>query len=49
MRGVPTSLPDSEFPVPQREPRQPESALGPLRAPVFRMLWFTWLAANTSM
>ncbi|AEG92140.1 MFS transporter [Ramlibacter tataouinensis] len=25
------------------------SALGPLRAPVFRMLWFTWLAANTTM
>jgi len=25
------------------------SALAPLRAPVFRMLWFTWLAANTSM
>lgn len=26
-----------------------ESALGPLKAPVFRMLWFTWLAANTTM
>ncbi|MEP6823879.1 MAG: MFS transporter, partial [Ramlibacter sp.] len=25
------------------------SAFGPLRAPVFRMLWITWLAANTSM
>ena len=24
-------------------------ALAPLRVPVFRMLWFTWLAANTSM
>src|SRR5690349_21813271 len=25
------------------------SSLAPLRAPVFRMLWFTWLAANTTM
>jgi MFS family permease len=25
------------------------SSFGPLRAPVFRMLWFTWLAANTTM
>ena len=25
------------------------SALAPLRRPVFRMLWFTWLAANTTM
>ena len=25
------------------------SAFGPLRRPVFRMLWFTWLAANTTM
>ena len=25
------------------------SALAPLRVPVFRMLWFTWLAANTTM
>ena len=31
-------------PVPERQ-----SALGPLKAPVFRMLWLTWLAANTSM
>nr|WP_269129387.1 MFS transporter [Ramlibacter alkalitolerans] len=23
--------------------------MGPLKAPVFRMLWFTWLAANTTM
>jgi hypothetical protein len=42
-------LPDSEFPPPPREPRPPDSALGPLKAPVFRMLWFTWLAANTTM
>src|SRR6476619_2042023 len=25
------------------------SALAPLGQPVFRMLWFTWLAANTTM
>ena len=25
------------------------SAFAPLRQPVFRMLWFTWLAANTTM
>jgi MFS family permease len=25
------------------------SAFAPLRRPVFRMLWFTWLAANTTM
>ncbi|MCB2041423.1 MAG: MFS transporter, partial [Rhodoferax sp.] len=25
------------------------SALAPLALPVFRMLWFTWLAANISM
>jgi len=37
------------------EPEKPEtpgtstSALAPLRLPVFRMLWFTWLAANISM
>jgi MFS family permease len=43
-------LRDSEFP-PDALPkaRQPESALGPLRGSVFRMLWFTWLAANTTM
>ncbi len=27
----------------------PTSALAPLGLPVFRMLWFTWLAANISM
>jgi MFS family permease len=42
-------LRDSEFPeaLPVRQPR--ETALGPLRAPVFRMLWFAWFAANTTM
>lgn len=41
---------DSEHPDAMTPARPvPESALGPLKAPVFRMLWFTWLAANTSM
>src|SRR5207237_6673463 len=26
-----------------------ESSFGPLKAPVFRMLWLTWFAANTTM
>ncbi len=30
-------------------PEERESALGPLKGPVFRMLWFTWLTANTTM
>jgi MFS family permease len=34
-------------------PRSPEvegpSAFGPLKGPVFRMLWLTWLIANTTM
>ncbi|MFL6718657.1 MAG: MFS transporter [Burkholderiaceae bacterium] len=28
---------------------RPQSALAPLRQPVFRMLWFVWLAANICM
>lgn len=40
---------DSEYPQERPAPRPPESALGPLRGRVFRMLWFTWLAANTTM
>jgi MFS family permease len=42
-------LPDSTFSGTTTLSRPPESALGPLKAPVFRMLWFTWLAANTTM
>src|SRR5690606_20878587 len=43
-------LADTEHPHSARPPPAPrESAFAPLRAPVFRMLWFTWLAANTSM
>jgi MFS family permease len=43
------SLRDSELPPEPREERQPESTFGPLKGSVFRMLWFTWLAANTTM
>jgi MFS family permease len=42
-------LGDSEYPEPRPAARPTESALGPLQGKVFRMLWFTWLAANTSM
>ena len=30
-------------------PHAPASALEPLKVPVFRMLWLTWVAANTCM
>nr|WP_281068703.1 MFS transporter [Ramlibacter agri] len=32
----------------QPEP-EPETAFGPLKSKVFRMLWLTWMAANTCM
>ena len=39
--------------MPSQEPIKPApsdlSALGPLKQPVFRMLWGTWLVANTCM
>jgi MFS family permease len=41
-------MPDTEAPAPQPD-KEPASAFGPLRSPVFRMLWLTWLAANTTM
>ncbi|HET8748694.1 MAG TPA: MFS transporter [Ramlibacter sp.] len=42
-------MPDSTLSGTATRSRPPESALGPLKTPVFRMLWFTWLAANTTM
>jgi MFS family permease len=42
-------LPDISPEAAPRAAPERESALGPLKAPVFRMLWFTWLAANTTM
>jgi MFS family permease len=40
----------SDTPQNKSEPTPaPSSALAPLGIPVFRMLWFTWLAANISM
>ena len=35
--------------VPPAASSGPESSFGPLQHPVFRMLWLTWLAANTTM
>ncbi|MES2634291.1 MAG: MFS transporter [Pseudomonadota bacterium] len=43
--------------MPEANPETPQhrsaddkiTAFGPLRSPVFRMLWLTWLAANTTM
>src|SRR5215211_2956346 len=34
---------------PAAAPDDSHSAFAPLGQPVFRMLWFTWLAANTTM
>ncbi len=36
-------------PANKPEPGQPPSAFSPLGQPVFRMLWATWLTANTCM
>ena len=36
-------------PRPSATTHEPITALGPLRLPVFRMLWITWLTANTTM
>ncbi|MEP6969737.1 MAG: MFS transporter [Betaproteobacteria bacterium] len=41
-----TPLPETGTATPESAP---PSALAPLSLPVFRMLWFTWLAANISM
>src|SRR6478752_6208587 len=44
---VPESSSESSATALRKE--QDLSALAPLSYPVFRMLWFTWLAANTTM
>ena len=44
---MPKSLSDSTADGLRQQPDL--SAFAPLRLPVFRMLWFTWLAANTTM
>ena len=41
--------PDSASPDPSRNGNAAPGAFGPLKLPVFRMLWLTWLAANTTM
>ena len=43
---MPEPRPDS---APAAHPDNDLSPLAPLRQPVFRMLWLTWLIANTSM
>ncbi len=46
------TLPDTRFPDPESTlggVKDSQSALGPFRVKVFRMLWFTWMAANTTM
>jgi len=45
-RSPPSSPPPPTAPGADIDPRSP---LGPLRLPVFRMLWVTWLTANTTM
>src|SRR6478735_5136385 len=42
-------MPDSTDTAATRSSDESLSALAPLGKPVFRMLWFTWLAANTTM
>ncbi|MEJ7930740.1 MFS transporter [Ramlibacter sp. AN1015] len=37
------------MPTASAEQRASNSPFGPLRLPVFRMLWITWFAANTTM
>ena len=39
----------AEHPTESAARAEAVSAFGPLRVQVFRMLWFTWLAANTTM
>ncbi len=36
-------------PTPSATASEDNTALGPLRVPVFRLLWLTWLTANTTM
>jgi MFS family permease/quinol monooxygenase YgiN len=46
---MPEPRPNSESSAPSAPPDNDLSPLAPLRQPVFRMLWLTWLIANTSM
>ena len=48
MSASPTPPPTPAEPPEARSPGA-NSALGPLREPVFRMLWLAWLAANVTM
>ena len=42
-------MPSPRDPQAGTPPAEPVSALAPLRGPVFRMLWGTWLVANICM
>ena len=44
-----TAPPDETAPPPRRAALRSVTALQPLRFPVFRLLWSTWLAANLCM
>ena len=42
-------MPPESQAAPPSPPAASQSTLAPLRLPVFRMLWMTWLFANTCM
>ena len=42
-------MPDTPTPQPPPPPAEISGAWGPIRLPVFRMLWSTWLVANICM
>ena len=43
------AMPDTPTPQPPSPPAEISGAWGPIRLPVFRMLWSTWLVANICM
>lgn len=46
---MPDPSPRGDMPSAPPSDKRPQSAWAPLGSPVFRMLWFTWLAANICM
>ncbi len=46
---MPDPRPGDDLPSAPASDKLPQSAWAPLGSPVFRMLWFTWLAANICM
>ena len=47
--GTICAMPPESQAAPPSPPAASQSTLAPLRLPVFRMLWLTWLFANTCM